>query len=117
MVASAKRITLKWSLAVGISSLACLLPLTAWAGADGSWKNGPEVYAKVCGYCHEGGIVGPVLKGRKLPPEYITFIVRHGLRAMPAFTAAFIDDEALKGVADYLSKSAAESKEGEENGR
>ncbi|EDZ66712.1 hypothetical protein NOC27_39 [Nitrosococcus oceani AFC27] len=36
---------------------------------------------------------------------------------MPAFTAAFIDDKALREVADYLSKSAAESKEGGENGR
>ncbi|KFI18665.1 c-type cytochrome [Nitrosococcus oceani] len=117
MVASAKRITAKWSLVVGISSLACLLPPTAWAGADGSWKNGAEVYAKVCGYCHEGGIIGPVLKGRELPPAYIVQVVRNGLLAMPAFTAAFIDDKALREVADYLSKSAAESKEGGENGR
>jgi mono/diheme cytochrome c family protein len=96
-------------LAAGISSLACLLPVTAWAGSDSSWKNGEEVYAKVCGYCHRTGI-GPVIKGRELPPEYTVRIVRHGLRAMPAFPASFIDDQALQEVAGYILKSAAERK-------
>jgi mono/diheme cytochrome c family protein len=97
-------------LAAGISSLACLLPVAAaWAGSDNSWKNGEEVYAKVCGYCHQTGI-GPVIKGRELPPEYTAHVVRHGLRAMPAFPASFIDDQALQEVAGYLLKSAAERK-------
>lgn len=116
MAVSTRRITAKWPLTASISVLAGLLSLAAWAGPNDSWKNGEEVYAKVCGYCHQIGI-GPVIKGRKLPPEYTIHIVRNGLRAMPAFPAAFIDDKALREVADYISKSAAEQKQGAENGR
>ncbi|MCO6441296.1 MAG: cytochrome c [Nitrococcus mobilis] len=116
MAVSTRWITTKWSLAAGILGLACLLSLAAWAEVNGSWKNGEEVYAKVCGYCHQTGI-GPVIKGRKLPPEYTVHVVRNGLRAMPAFPAAFIDDKALREVAGYISKSAAEQKQEAENER
>ncbi|MFK0090481.1 c-type cytochrome [Pseudomonas sp. NPDC090755] len=91
---------------------ACLaLPLlllagTAAADGDGVWKGGENVYAKVCGHCHEAQ-VGPALKGRQLPPPYINAIVRNGFRAMPAFPASFIDDNALQQVAEYLSASPA----------
>lgn len=117
MVASSRRITAKWSLAAaGIASLACLFSLAAWAGSEGRWKSGEEVYAKVCGYCHQTGI-GPVIKGRQLSAAYTTHVVRHGLLAMPAFPASFIDDQALREVADYISKSAADRKQGAGNGR
>lgn len=109
MAISARRITVKWSLAAGISGLGCLLSLAAWAGSEGRWKSGEEVYAKVCGYCHQTGI-GPVLQGRELPAEYTVNVVRSGRLAMPAFPAAFIDDQALRKVADYISESAAEQK-------
>ena len=66
------------------------------------WKDGPEVYAKVCSYCHDQQI-GPVIRGRSLPPEYISAVVRNGNRAMPAFRASEIDDESLKKVAEYIS--------------
>jgi mono/diheme cytochrome c family protein len=66
------------------------------------WKDGPEVYAKVCSYCHDQQI-GPVIRGRLLPPEYISAVVRNGNRAMPAFRASEIDDESLKKVAEYIS--------------
>lgn len=83
-----------------------LLAGTAAADGDGVWKGGENVYAKVCGHCHEAQ-VGPQLKGRQLPPPYITAIVRNGFRAMPAFPASFIDDNALQQVAEYLSASSA----------
>jgi len=83
-----------------------LLAGTAAADGDGVWKGGENVYAKVCGHCHEAQ-VGPQLKGRQLPPPYITAIVRNGFRAMPAFPASFIDDNALQQVAEYLSASPA----------
>ncbi len=82
-----------------------------WAGADAPpatgfvWKDGAEVYAKVCAFCHEAK-VGPTIRGRGLAPAYITFIVRHGNRAMPSFRAAEIDDESLAKVAEYVSKAA-----------
>ena len=70
------------------------------------WKDGAEVYTKVCAFCHEAK-VGPTIRGRGLDPNYIRFIVRHGNRAMPAFRAAEIDDESLTKVAEYVSKAAA----------
>ncbi|VVO44493.1 c-type cytochrome [Pseudomonas fluorescens] len=91
---------------------ACLaLPMILLAGiavadGDGIWKGGENVYAKVCGHCHENQ-VGPSIKGRQLPSPYITAIVRNGFRAMPAFPASFIDDNSLQQVADYISKTAA----------
>lgn len=69
-----------------------------------TWKSGEHVYSKVCEHCHESG-VGPVIKGRNLPLDYITTFVRNGFRAMPAFRSSFIDDNALQSVADYISKS------------
>lgn len=100
------------SSAVKRSLLASLaLPLALLAGhavadGDGVWKSGENVYAKVCGHCHESG-VGPVIKGRQLPPQYITAIVRNGFRAMPAFPGSFIDDNALQQVAEYIEKTPA----------
>jgi 4-cresol dehydrogenase (hydroxylating) cytochrome subunit len=66
------------------------------------WKDGPEVYAKICAYCHDQG-VGPAIRGRALPPVYIRTIVRNGNRAMPSFRAAEIDDESLTKLAEYVS--------------
>lgn len=74
-----------------------------------TWQNGAQVYAKVCHYCHDAG-VGPVLLGRQLPPEYVQLMVRRGLRAMPAFSAAFIDDAALADVGRYIQQSAPPSR-------
>jgi mono/diheme cytochrome c family protein len=71
-----------------------------------AWKDGAEVYAKVCAFCHEAK-VGPTIRGRGLDPAYIKFIVRHGNRAMPSFRAAEIDDESLTKVAEYVSKVTA----------
>lgn len=69
------------------------------------WKDGAEVYAKVCGYCHEGGPVGPQIRGRELPAAYIRTVVRNGFGAMPPFRAAEIDDESLAKLAEYISKN------------
>lgn len=67
------------------------------------WKDGAEVYAKVCGHCHDTGVAPPLL-GRRLPPPLVTAFARNGIRAMPAFRAAEIDDAALAKVAEYISK-------------
>lgn len=78
------------------------------AADDGAWTGGEQVYAKVCGHCHDSS-VAPVLKGRQLPPPYIAAVVRSGLRAMPAFPASHIDDRALQQVAEYLAEAPAAS--------
>ena len=75
-------------------------------GTGFAWKDGAEVYAKVCAFCHEAK-VGPTIRGRGLDPNYIRFIVRHGNRAMPSVRAAEIDDESLAKVAEYVSTAAA----------
>ena len=77
-----------------------------YAAGDGIWKSGADVYSKICTYCHDAG-VGPVLKGRKLPPEMITKIVRQGLIEMPAFPESFIDNKTLQDLAKYIQKSDA----------
>jgi mono/diheme cytochrome c family protein len=87
-----------------------LVANNAWAesqdgsGAAFTWKDGTEVYAKVCGHCHETK-VGPVIRGRDLPAAYIRSIVRNGLRAMPSFRSSEIDDASLEKVAEYISKN------------
>jgi mono/diheme cytochrome c family protein len=72
-----------------------------------AWKDGAEVYAKVCALCHETS-VGPVIRGRGYDPLYIRLIVRNGYRAMPAFRAGEIDDASLEKLAEYISKTAAD---------
>lgn len=84
--------------------------LMAGAGSAWAWRDGAEVYAKVCRHCHEAN-VGPVLKGRNLPVEYVRQVVRQGNRAMPAFRASEIDDGALNDVARLVSTSAPLAKE------
>ena len=72
-----------------------------------AWKDGAEVYAKVCALCHETK-VGPAIRGRGHDPLYVRLIVRNGSRAMPAFREAEIDDHTLEQLAEYVSKSAAD---------
>lgn len=82
---------------------------TAWSaqeekpGSGSAWKDGAEIYAKICAYCHEAQ-VAPPLRNRELSTDYIRSIVRNGNRAMPAFRSAEIDDESLAKLADFISK-------------
>lgn len=82
---------------------------TAEGGLSGNpavaWRDGGQVYQKVCAHCHEAG-VGPVIKGRSLPTLYIERVVRHGNRAMPSFRPSEIDDVALADVARVISTAA-----------
>lgn len=97
---------LKRSLAAALALPGLLLAGPASAADDGAWTGGEQVYAKVCGHCHDSS-VAPVLKGRQLPPPYIAAVVRSGLRAMPAFPASHIDDQALQRVTEYLARAPA----------
>lgn len=87
-----------------LAGAALWLSATPSLAEPAQWQSGEQVYAKVCGHCHEAGI-GPQIKGRSLPPAYINIIVRNGFRAMPALRASFIDDESLQAVAEYVSTS------------
>lgn len=72
--------------------------------ADDMKRNAEDVYQAVCYYCHESG-PGPDLMGRQLPAPYVSYVVRHGLRAMPAFRPAEISDADLERVAAAIERS------------
>lgn len=68
------------------------------------------VYRTTCGYCH-GHNVGPVIRGRALPPETIEYMVRNGNGAMPAFRPTEISPAELAALAQWISTSKADPKE------
>jgi len=98
-----------------VSGLIVMASHTVAMGADQkevpqagfAWKDGAEVYTKVCVLCHDTK-VGPVLRGRDLDPLYIKLMVRNGSRAMPAFRASEIDDQLLEKLAEYVSKTGSD---------
>lgn len=86
-----------------------LFGFTESMASEKYWKNGQEVYTKVCAYCHNVG-VGPDSVKMKFDAssaearaESIIYIVRHGLNAMPAFRKTEIDDASLRELADGLA--------------
>jgi mono/diheme cytochrome c family protein len=93
-------------------SVTCLVSVLAMASSpvlaagDGVWRDGADVYSKICTYCHDAG-VGPVIKGLRLPPELIMQTVRQGLLEMPAFPESFIDNKSLQDLAKYVSEAPA----------
>ena len=89
-------------LAIGamLAGLACL----AGAQESPTVGKGQRYYERVCAKCHEAGI-GPVIKGRGFPEMTYMVIVRNGFNAMPAFRVTDIDDDTLKDLASYLSKT------------
>ncbi|HRO55419.1 MAG TPA: cytochrome c [Nitrosomonas europaea] len=105
----------KLKLKAAVSSLlfTAILMNSAWSaqeeklGTGFAWKDGAEIYAKICAYCHEAN-VGPQIRNRELPAIYIRTIVRNGSRAMPAFRSSEIDDESLAKVADFISQKASQ---------
>lgn len=95
-------------------ALACLfipalaVSFSAQAETEKQWKDGAQVYAKICGHCHETkGAIGPVLAGRGLPVAYIKAIARSGYLAMPAFPASSVDDVSLQEVASFIEAMPA----------
>lgn len=91
------------------SAAALALPLAVLASLSQAaeqpqWRSGEDLYNKVCGYCHKPAVgVGTVLEGRELPVVYLKTIVRHGLNAMPAFPASYVDDASLAELSKYLA--------------
>jgi 4-cresol dehydrogenase (hydroxylating) cytochrome subunit len=100
----------------------CAVVVSAWAGwaqeggaegaADaaqpavaGQWQSGEQAWEQVCARCHTTG-VGPELRGRAIPSDYVISIVRMGFLAMPAFPHSHIDDATLSEVAAMIESSA-----------
>jgi (+)-pinoresinol hydroxylase len=100
-------------ISLGVLTLASFA--TPVAGAD---MTGQEVFDHYCTDCH-GSADGPgttqlgrtrgkdkgLLTQRKdLAPEYIAYIVRHGLRSMPPFAPSDLTEARLKALVEFLTK-------------
>lgn len=86
--------------------------------ANAAEPKGEEVFENYCSYCHgPGDAPATVQLGRTrgadkallaertdLVPEYIQFVVRHGLKSMPPFAPADLDDAKLKALLAFLTK-------------
>lgn len=101
---TATALMLSIAVVAGITGDSATAATEVTAGRGFKWRDGAEVYSKVCGYCHEGQ-VGPRILGRELPPEYTRGVVRNGNRAMPAFRPSEIDDESLAKLAEYIQQN------------
>lgn len=84
--------------------------LTSADASAGQWRDGGQVYEKICRHCHDAG-VGPTIKGRQLPTQYVEHVVRFGNRAMPSFRPSEIDAAALSDLARLISDSPAIAKQ------
>ena len=68
------------------------------------------LYDRTCGYCH-GHNVGPILLGRGLSPQIVSYFVRNGNGAMPAFKPTEITDTELEALAAWISVSQSDETE------
>ena len=89
--------------ALALLALAGMGAAPALAQSAGQWRGPAHIWASSCGYCHDAGGPGPVLKGRKLDPALIATMVRNGVPGMPNFHAAEIDDRELATIARWVS--------------
>ncbi len=89
---------------VAVVACAVLLPGLGWAQAAGRWRDAQQMYTQTCAYCHGAG-VAVELRGGSLPPEYIAFVIRNGLRAMPAFRPSDFNDADITALVEMISTS------------
>ncbi len=83
------------------------VPLPAYGNASSEKLS--KGFRSSCAACHGGAGQGqgkyPAIPGKLTQAEYVS-IVRKGIREMPAFEAAFIDDASLAADFDRLKKFA-----------
>jgi mono/diheme cytochrome c family protein len=102
-----------------VSALAVLTEPAAAAEMTGR-----EVFDHYCTHCH-GAADGPgtlqlsrtrgkdrglLTQRTDLAPDYIEYIVRHGLKSMPPFAPSDLTDARLKALAAFLTKQPAARK-------
>ena len=86
-------------------------------------REGRAVYEKWCAPCHDPGIEHPgthalmakypgsprasgiITEWKDLTPQYVHFMVRHGMSVMPHFRKTEITDSELDALARYLSRN------------
>ena len=86
--------------------------------AGGGELKGSEVFEHYCTHCHgtddapgtvqlsrtRGKDKGLLTQRTDLAPEYIEYIVRHGLKSMPPFAPSDLDETKLKALIAFLTK-------------
>jgi mono/diheme cytochrome c family protein len=97
---------------VGPALSALTMPVVA---AD---MTGSEVFEHYCSYCH-GSSDGPgtvqlkrtrgadkalLTERADLAPDYIEYVVRHGLKSMPPFAPSDLTEAKLKALVAFLAK-------------
>jgi cytochrome c5 len=87
--------------------------------AVGAEMTGKEVFDHYCNYCHgsadgagttqlartRGKDKALLTERRDLSAQYVEYVVRHGLKAMPAFVPSDLTDTRLKALVAFLAKS------------
>ena len=100
-------------LLIGASALAGLA-----RPAAGGEPKGSEVFEHYCSHCHgtadapgtmqlsrtRGKDKGLLTQRTDLAPDYIEYIVRHGLKSMPPFAPSDLDETKLKALTAFLMK-------------
>jgi mono/diheme cytochrome c family protein len=101
------------SLLIGAAALSL-----AAGTAAGAEPAGKEVFEQYCSHCHGPGDApatvqlsrtrgkekGLLTERTDLAPEYIEYIVRHGLKSMPPFVPSDLTDAKLKALVAFLGK-------------
>lgn len=110
--------------AVRIQILAVLASACSVAAAADA-PPGKQIFDRHCAACHAADVGTPgtqqlgwtrgkefalLEQRRDLQPDYVRFVVRHGLFEMPPFRPTEIDDVQLAQLADYLAKRGRRSK-------
>jgi mono/diheme cytochrome c family protein len=81
-------------------------PASATAGSGGDPAAGEQIFANLCGFCHQdGGRVagrGPKLAGTDRPDDYLVNRIRTGKEgAMPAYARAFTEAQ-MRSLVAYI---------------
>ncbi|HET9472792.1 MAG TPA: cytochrome c [Steroidobacteraceae bacterium] len=85
---------------------------------------GSEVFEYYCSHCHgpgdapgtvqlsrtRGNDKGLLTQRTDLAPEYIEYIVRHGLKSMPPFAPSDLTEARLKALIGFLTKQETAKK-------
>jgi mono/diheme cytochrome c family protein len=86
--------------------------------ANGAEISGKDVFDQYCAQCHEPGDApgtvhltrtrgkekGLLTQRTDLAPEYVEYVVRHGLKSMPPFVPSDLTDAKLKALVGFLAK-------------
>jgi len=92
--------------------------------AAGGELKGSEVFDHYCSQCHgtvdapgsvqlsrtRGKDKGLLTQRTDLAPDYIEYVVRHGLKSMPPFAPSDLDEARLRALVSFLMKQEAAGK-------